>query len=79
MYERVFRKRQTWPYMSDADRIPAETAEVFCGFSSCDRFAKIQPGWLSEWIAGRVFFVVIIDSKAQQAKTVYRDKSCKVT
>jgi len=63
--------------MSDADRIPVETAEVLQSFSSLkNRFTKIQPGWLSEWIAGRVFFMGIIDGKAQEIKAVYRNVSC---
>jgi len=53
------------------DRIPAEIAEVLQSFFSSKKwFVKIQPGWLSEWIAGRVFFVVIIVAKEQQAKGV---------
>jgi len=54
-----FTERQAKPYMSDADRIPAETAEVLQSFfSSKKRFAKIQPGWLSEWMAGRVLWKI---------------------
>jgi len=62
---------ETKPHISGVDRIPAETAEVLQSFfSSKKRFAKIQPGWLSKWMAGRVFFVVIIVAKEQQDKGV---------
>jgi hypothetical protein len=53
-----FTERQTKPHISGVDRIPAETAEVLQSFfSSKKRFAKIQPGWLSKWMAGRVFLM----------------------
>jgi len=44
--------------MSGVDRIPAETAEVLQSFFiSKKRFAKIQAGWLSKWMAGRGFLM----------------------
>jgi hypothetical protein len=53
-----FTERQAKPHISGVDRIPAETAEVLQSFfSSKKRFAKIQPGWLSKWMAGRVFLM----------------------
>jgi hypothetical protein len=44
-------------HISDVDAIPAmdcrKLLEVL--FSSVERCSKIQPGWLSQWMAGRVF------------------------